>query len=297
MLTPRVSIIIPSFNEGDWLKRTVKGCLEETNYPDFEIIVVGDGCTDGSIKTLKSLNFPNVKIINLPKSVGAVVTRNKGAQMATGEVLVFIDSHQEPITENWLKVLVRLLEKPNCGAATVNIASIGEQDRLGFLYSLKDWTLEPTWGRPKDDTSERLTSAIPGGCFAVKKEIFEQTGGFNTHLKKWGREDFEYSLRLWRLGYDLWFSDKAIMGHAFDHKRAFEISWEQVDFNTLWTARTLMNLESIVKVEATIKSLRPKIFAKVQSDLENSQVKKVSEDLKNNFKREFSDYEETFLNL
>ncbi len=295
MSHPQVSIVIPSFNEGAWLERTVRGCLEKTNYPDFEIIVVGDGCTDGSVEALESKKFPNVKIIDLKQSQGAIVARNKGVDRATGEVLVFIDSHQEPVTENWLEVLVRLLQKPNCGAATINIASIGEVDRLGFLYTLKNWTLEPTWKRPNKAASEVLAPAIPGGCFAITKKLFLETSGFNAHLKKWGREDFEYSLRLWRLGYDLWFSSEAIMGHAFDHNRAFEISWEQVDFNTLWTAYTLMDPDSVEHVEAAIEKGRPQLIKKIKAQITSDALAKARANL--SLKRGFEGYRKTFIDL
>ncbi len=294
---PQVSIVIPSFNEGEWLERTVRGCLEKTDYPDFEIVVVGDGCTDGSIESLEAKSFPNVRILNLPASTGAIVARNKGAEMARGEVLVFIDSHQEPVTENWLQVLVELLKKPRCGAATVNISSIGEIDRLGFLYTLKDWTLEPTWKRPEGESTEVLAPAIPGGCFAIKKALFKETGGFNPHLKKWGREDFEYSLRLWRLGYDLWFSDQAIMGHAFDHNRAFEISWLEVDFNTLWVAHTLMDATTVDSVVEAIGAYRPKSLSAVQKSLEKSAVSDYSVKLSASFERSFETYKKQFIKL
>lgn len=297
MSSPSVSIIIPSFNEGEWLTRTVRGVLENTDYPDFEIIVVADGCSDGSVEALRAQNFPNLNILELQQSVGAIVTRNQGAAAARGEVLVFIDSHQEPVTPNWLQVLVDNLNKPNCGAATINITAIGEKDRLGFLYALKDWTLEPTWVKPQDPTLEQLTSAIPGGCFAIRKSLFDQTGGFNSNLKTWGREDFEYSLRLWRLGYDLWFSPEAVMGHAFNHKRAFKISWEQVDYNSLWIARTLMDEAAQAQVEAAIQTIRPKNFTKVQTALAASNVLQVSQQLTPQFKRDFTDYQRQFVGL
>lgn len=294
---PQVSIVIPSFNEGPWLERTVRGCLEKTDYPDFEIVVVGDGCSDGSIEALEKKSFPNVRILNLPASTGAIVARNKGAEMAQGKILVFIDSHQEPVTENWLQVLVNLLKKPHCGAATVNISSIGEMDRLGYLYTLKDWTLEPTWKQPESESHEMLAPAIPGGCFAIKKSLFKKTGGFNQHLKKWGREDFEYSLRLWRLGYDLWFSDQAIMGHAFDHNRAFEISWKEVDFNTLWVAHTLMDEAAAEKVVTAIATARPKSLKTVQKSLEESIISDYSVKLKASLKRSFETYKKKFIRL
>lgn len=294
MSTPRVSVVIPSFNEGDWLLRTVRGVLEKTDYPDFDIVVVADGCTDDSVEKLKKARLPNLKILELSTSQGAVVARNKGAEVAQGEVLVFIDSHQEPVTSNWLTVLVDLIKKPNAGAATVNITAIGEKDRLGFLYTLKDWSLEPTWVRPENPNIDQKTSAIPGGCFAIKKTLFSQTGGFNPNLKKWGREDFEYSLRLWRLGYDLWFSPAAVMGHAFDHNRAFEISWDQVDYNTLWVAELLMDALAVDCVRKDLSAKRPKTYLKVSKALENSNFPAVLDALKPQLVRSFAEYKKVF---
>lgn len=297
MSSPKVSIIIPSFNEGEWLARTVRGCLEKTNYPDFEVVVVADGCTDGSVEQLHQYKFPNLKLIELPKSQGAIVARNRGAERASGDVLVFIDSHQEPMSEAWLQVLTQLLEKPKCGAATINIASIGEADRLGYLYALKDWTLEPTWQKPKVLKAEQLTGAIPGGCFAIKKSIFNATGGFNPCLQKWGREDFEYSLRLWRLGYDLWFSPKAVMGHAFNHKRQFKISWEQVDFNILWVAHTLMDEEAQAQIHQALQKKRPQNFKKVTTALQSAPLAAAQAQLDVALKRGFAAYREKFVGL
>lgn len=84
-VSQKFSVIIPSQNEGFWLEKTVKGVLENTNYPDFEIIVVADFCSDGSADFLKQKNFPNVKLIETPKLEGSIKTRNSGAREAEGE--------------------------------------------------------------------------------------------------------------------------------------------------------------------------------------------------------------------
>jgi hypothetical protein len=84
------------------------------------------------------------------------------------------------------------------------------------------------------------------------------------------------------------------MGHAFDHKRAFEISWEQVDFNTLWTAHTLFDVESIALVEKEIQQIRPKIFDKIKTQVE---VQKLEFNFTKPLQRSFEAYKEKFVNL
>lgn len=296
MIVPKkFSVIIPSQNEGSWLKKTVKGVLENTNYPDFEIIVIADCCSDGSADFLKQNKFPNVKLIETTSLEGAIKTRNLGAEEANGEFLVFIDSHEIPQKENWLLELVILLEKENAGAATLKIPNLEEKDRIGYFYTIKNWELEPSWIIPENKEICQKTPAIPGGCFGIRKKLFQTLGGFDEGFKKWGREDFEFSLRIWRMGYDLFFSPHSAIAHSYDRIRKFEISYEEVDYNVLRTALTLFSEESCEAVKETLQALRSKEFTKNLRMLENDSVFiKRKNNLEKQFKRSFDDYVETF---
>ncbi len=284
----KVSIVMPAFNEGEWLKNTVYGVMENTNFPDFEIVVVDDGSDDGSAKFLNEKPIPNVIYHRLEKSQGAIIARNEGGKIASGNYLIFIDAHEIPETDNWVSVLVGLLEKPNTGAATIPISSFEDPRRVGYVYRIKDLALEPTWESSKSKHLE-LVPAIPGGCFAIKKSLFIQTGGFNPLLKKWGREDLEYSLRLWRMGYDLRSSKLAKISHAFNHKRAFEISWDQVDHNILLIADLLLSVDAAIKVFEHLKKIRPQNYDKIYQQLLNNEAYQTYK-AKLLLKRSFEDY-------
>jgi len=290
----KFSVIIPSCNEGDWLRKTVLGVLENTSYPDFEIIVVADGCTDDSLDFLEN-GIPNVSVVKLENSVGAAKARNRGAEVATGDALVFIDSHMIPADENWLQELAYQLQNEKIGAATLKIPYLEEPDRVAFIYTVKDFSLEPTWISPVNKEKIHNVPVVPGACFAIKKELFISTKGFDEGLRKWGREDLEYSLRLWRLGYDLSMSTKSGIAHSWERKRTFDISWDEVDYNIIRTTLTLISFSWQGKVKDYLQKIRPANVMKFYRELEEDQNfldrKKI---LENKFKRSFEEWEEAF---
>ncbi len=265
----KFSVIIPTYNEGDWLQKTVLSVLKQTDYPEFDIVVVSDGGNDDSADFLKKKVFSQVELIELPESVGAPHARNIGAAAATGEYFVFIDSHMIP-EPNWLQELAAQLEMPNIGAATLKIPDVNDPENVGVVYALGDFTLNPTWGVPREDISVQLTPLIPGGCCAITREIWEEIGGFDPGLCRWGREDVELSLKIWARGYDLSTSQNSAIAHYFKEDCNFEISWDEVIYNI---ARIILCFFD--------DEWRDHFFGEIQIDFAaelDSALKKLSED-------------------
>ena len=88
----RFSVIVPSFNNGEWISKTLDSILNQT-FKDFEIIVVDDMSTDNSLEVIKSKLRPSVDdiVINQSKRLNGG-SRNEGIIRAKGEYLIFIDS-------------------------------------------------------------------------------------------------------------------------------------------------------------------------------------------------------------
>ena len=84
----KVSVIVPTYNRKWVLPYTLRRLLVQ-DYRDMEIIVVDDGSTDGTEK-LPELQF--VRYMRLPKREGEPFARNRGVEIATGELIVFVDS-------------------------------------------------------------------------------------------------------------------------------------------------------------------------------------------------------------
>jgi glycosyltransferase involved in cell wall biosynthesis len=89
MKHPLVSVIIPTYNRTDYLEITLKSVISQT-YTNIEIIVVDDGSDGNANKALCDL-FSNVIYIRIKNSGGPARPRNKGIEMAKGELLAFTD--------------------------------------------------------------------------------------------------------------------------------------------------------------------------------------------------------------
>ena len=88
-MLPLVSILIPAYNAERWIGDTLKSVVDQT-WPNKEIIVVDDGSTDGSQEILRQYGEA-FRLICLETNQGACAARNRGAALAKGTYLVFLD--------------------------------------------------------------------------------------------------------------------------------------------------------------------------------------------------------------
>jgi glycosyltransferase involved in cell wall biosynthesis len=89
---PQISVIIPVYNSGEYLERSIESVLNQTFY-DFELIVVDDGSNDNSIQIIKKFMERDKRIILVEQSNQyAGIARNNGMKIAKGEYLLFLDS-------------------------------------------------------------------------------------------------------------------------------------------------------------------------------------------------------------
>jgi glycosyltransferase involved in cell wall biosynthesis len=87
--SPKISVIVPTYNRAYQLKETLCSVLTQT-YQDFELIVVDDGSIDDTSKVVKE--FPRVKYLALKENYGVSIARNEGLASAKGKYICFLDS-------------------------------------------------------------------------------------------------------------------------------------------------------------------------------------------------------------
>jgi O-antigen biosynthesis protein len=108
----RVSVITPCFNAGAFVAETIRSVASQ-RYGDIEHIVVDDASTDDSWMEIQSFG-DRVRAIRQPRNAGGAASRNRGAALATGEFLMFLDA-DDVLGAGTLQALVRLLsEQPDC---------------------------------------------------------------------------------------------------------------------------------------------------------------------------------------
>lgn len=87
---PKISVIIPCYNAGEFLSRSINSVLQN-DLQDIEIIAINDGSTDNTLEILGNFSDDRLSIIDQPNS-GASAARNAGINKASGEFVLFLDS-------------------------------------------------------------------------------------------------------------------------------------------------------------------------------------------------------------
>ncbi|MBZ9909335.1 glycosyltransferase [Mesorhizobium sp. BR115XR7A] len=123
---PRISVVIPSFNQAEFLERTLASIFAQ-NYPKLEVIVMDGGSTDGSVDILKRYN-KNIAHWKSEKDRGPAHAINKGLARATGEVLTWLAS-DDMYAVNTLRTIGQLFAaNPDLSLVVGNALYVDEED-------------------------------------------------------------------------------------------------------------------------------------------------------------------------
>jgi len=114
----KTSIIIPTYNHlEDCLKPCIESIIKHTNLNDTEIIIVANGCNDGTEEYVKSLGKP-FKLLLFKKPIGYTKAINAGINIAKGEYIVLLNNDSILLEQNkndWINILIDPLKDPNIG--------------------------------------------------------------------------------------------------------------------------------------------------------------------------------------
>jgi len=208
----KLSVVIPTHNRAEILKTTLQKILEQEGV-EFEVIVVDDGSTDDTESVVK--NFQSVHYLKQPASHQGVA-RNRGVEVATGNVVVFIgdDIFVEP---GFLKAHAdRHMEHPDENLVVLGYSTwdptLPINDYMRFLES-SGWQfgygfLNPGFVQNLEPYKFFYTSNI-----SLKRSFFNKEK-FDEQFKVYGWEDVELGYRLWKNhGMKLFYSPEAKAYH------------------------------------------------------------------------------------
>lgn len=190
---PTVSIVIATHNDIQNLPGKIQ-TLSELDYPSelTEWIIVSDGSTDGSLELLEDAfaEYPNRHVHHLEEALGKCGALNVGVAIATGDIIVFMDTRQN-ISSNTIKKLVPFLENPDVGAVSGELVlaqdSSLEAENFGLYWRYEKWIR---------DNESRLfsTTGATGALYAIRRVDFIPNK-LGTIL-----DDFETPISLLKLG-------------------------------------------------------------------------------------------------
>ncbi len=186
-----ISIVIPLYNSESYIEATLQSLIGQT-YQDFEVIIVDDKSTDKSISVVQAFlaKHPNLNAQLLterpqdfPKGVSG--SRNYGISIAKGEWVCFLDS-DDLFHQSKLEILYNIIQEQNNATKAIHHQLLEFNDGEPVTFQ----AIPTAWNATYDPSIEQLVNlnTIATSAVTVKKEIFQQTGYFDTGLG--GVEDY-----------------------------------------------------------------------------------------------------------
>ena len=178
----KISVVIPLYNKEKQIVHTLQSVLNQT-FQDFEIVIVDDGSTDGSVAEVEKFSDSRIRLIH-QKNAGVAAARNRGIEEAKGDLIAFLDADDEWKPE-YLATQYHLFQKyPDCSVFACNyefrniegkvtptiirkLPFTGEDGILSNYFEVASCSHPPLW-----------TSAI-----VVKKQAIQAVGGFPVGIK------------------------------------------------------------------------------------------------------------------
>jgi glycosyltransferase involved in cell wall biosynthesis len=188
VLSPEVSIVIPTYNRASFLKRSIGSVLIQT-FNDFEVIVVDDASEDNTEEIVNSFYDTRIRYIRHNTNLGGSVARNTGISVARGRYIAFQDSDDEWLIEK-LDKQVRVMDA--CG------------EEIGAVYAgfLKwdgqkaDYSPQPKIKIREGDISHQILEGnfVGTPTLLVRSECLQRIGGFDEALERF--QDWDLVIRM-----------------------------------------------------------------------------------------------------
>lgn len=197
----KASIVITTRNRENELRTAVSSALRQTG--DVEVIVLDDGSTDGTTEMIRQ-EFPQVLLDRSATSRGLVAQRNRGAALATGDVIFSIDDDAEFSAPSIVETTIAEFKEPQIGAVA-----------LPLIEPDKDGVLRQT---PPDVDCIWVTDSFIGTAHAVRRDIFLALGGYRSDFIHQGEEQ-DFCIRLINEGYVVRLGNSAPILHYESPRR------------------------------------------------------------------------------
>lgn len=183
---------------------------------DFEVLIADNASTDGSVEWIQQ-NYPQTRIIQNGGNLGFAGGNNNGAKHARGEILVFLNP-DTTVDPDWLVELLKPFADPTVGLTTSRVVLMPQPQTLnscGLEVHISGLTLCRGMGRPREayPKSDEV-AAIMGAAFAIRREIFEQVGGFNESFFIY-MEEVALSIEAWLRGWRCVYTPASIVQHDY----------------------------------------------------------------------------------
>ena len=207
---PKVSIIIPTKDHADILKKCIDSVLKKTSYNNYEIVIVDNGSTQKEALDFlnKCKNNMKISVIRLDCEFNFSYLNNEAVKKCNGEYIVLLNNDTEIITPNWLEIMVGYAMQDHIGTVgvkllypdntiqhagvVIGLGGVASHSFIGFDRYNKGF-----YGLLEVPTNYAANTAA---CLMVKKSKYLSVNGLNEELKV-AYNDIDFNLKLLEKGY------------------------------------------------------------------------------------------------
>ena len=224
MNSPRVSVVIASWNRRDEIRETLTELRQQT-YPDFEVIVVDNNSQDGSPELIER-EFEDVRLIRLPRNSG-VESRNIGIANARGEIVVIVDD-DAILEKDWIEKAVNKFDRePQVAVLASRVLNYYTKEICDWIYGKGVNTLA---------SNEFQAFSFVGCGAAIRKSALDKVGLFPEEYFLYGDEG-DLSIRVIDLGYQIRYYPDLIAYHRVPVEQNMKKTKRRIYYstrNTIW---------------------------------------------------------------
>jgi GT2 family glycosyltransferase/glycosyltransferase involved in cell wall biosynthesis len=254
---PRATLIVPTKDRADLLRTAVESIFARTDYGNFDLLVIDNGSTepDATAYLADLARRENVRVLRDDAPYSFAALNNRAVRQTDAPVIVFVNNDIEVISPGWLGELVAQALRPGVGAVG---AKLYYPDRTiqhaGIVVGIGGLAGHPHLGLPRGEPGyfgraavAQQFSAVTAACMAMRREVFEQVGGFDEANFAVAFNDVDLCLRLRRSGYavlwtphaELLHHESASLGSAQGPERREQFDRECRALRTLWAGTLL----------------------------------------------------------
>jgi GT2 family glycosyltransferase len=252
-----VSIIVPTRDKLQLLRRCVSSVRTRTRYPNFEILIVDNRSErSATLRYLRRISRDSgVSVMEHDAPYNFAAINNRAVDRTRGRLLVFLNNDIEVISGHWLTEMARHALRPPIGPVGAMLCYPGDTvQHAGVLvgqngpadHAHKELDCASTGYRGLARRVQNF-SAVTGACMMIRREVFEAAGGFDAERFGVAFNDVDLCLRLWEAGYRtvwtprarLYHHESASLGMPHDRHRSAQTSKETEAFIARWRKRLL----------------------------------------------------------
>ena len=212
---PRISVVIPTYERGASVRRTLDALARQTlPAAEFEVVVSVDGSTDGTSEMVAAYAAPYaLRAVESRTNRGRAAACNAGVRESRGAIVVLLDDDMEPrpaFLEAHLAAHARGARRGVLGAVPIDVDA-SASPTVRFVGTKFNRHLESL-----ARSGEIGVRAFYSGNFSIPRDLLLEVGGYDESFHVYGNEDVDLAARLLAAGVALAYSAEAVAGQHYE---------------------------------------------------------------------------------